>query len=125
MAIKLPAKALNIENEEVFKIAPEDMDMAFRVEELRSKRLEYSLKEEELKGQQQDRDERKDYATKVYVLLVIFLLIVFAIVVLVGIISFPFHLSDNVLITILTTASANLIGIFAIVIRYLFKDKSR
>jgi hypothetical protein len=125
MAIKLPAKALNIENEEVFKIAPEDMDMAFRVEELRSKRLEYSLKEEELKGQQQDRDERKDYANKIYILLIIFLFIVFAIIALVGSSRYSFYLSDKVLITILTTASVNVIGIFAIVIRYLFKDKSR
>ncbi|MDR1182821.1 MAG: hypothetical protein LBL13_12665 [Bacteroidales bacterium] len=85
--------------------------------------VEIDIRKEHLESSIQDRIERKYYAMKVYLLLIVFLCVVFGIVIANGIDCFSFHLSDNVLMVILTTSSANVIGIFAIVMRYLFKER--
>jgi hypothetical protein len=97
-------------------ISPEDI-------EIQSRLVEVDIKREKLKSDIQDREERKDYATKVYRLLLIFLFTILAIVITGSINCSPFQLSDVVIITLLTTSSANVISIFAIVMKYLFKEK--
>ncbi|MRX93432.1 hypothetical protein [Parabacteroides goldsteinii] len=88
--------------------------------------LSNRLKAEELESKSQDRLQRKEYADKIFMLLCFFLVFVGVFLFIAGLEMSPdgqechFKLSDNVLITLLTTASANVIGIFILVARYLF-----
>lgn len=83
---------------------------------------------EELKDLKQDRDERKSYASKLYWLVLIWLVVILLIVIFQGLRSLPgtpfyFKLSDTVLITLITTTTANVAAFFLVVVRYLFRPK--
>lgn len=83
---------------------------------------------EELKDLKQDRDERKSYASKLYWLVLVWLVTILSIVFFQGIqllpgTSFGFKLSDVVLITLITTTTANVAAFFLVVVRYLFKPR--
>jgi uncharacterized coiled-coil protein SlyX len=83
---------------------------------------------EELKDLKQDRDERKSYASKLYWLVLVWLVIILLIVFFQGVhylpgTSFSFKLSDVVLITLITTTTANVAAFFLVVVRYLFRPK--
>src|SRR5689334_18445526 len=79
---------------------------------------------EELKDLRQDRDERKSYASKLYWLVLIWLSIILLIVILQGLklpgTDFTFQLDDIVLVTLITTTTANVAAFFLVVVRYLF-----
>jgi magnesium-transporting ATPase (P-type) len=80
---------------------------------LTAKRLEQDIKDRE-----QDRDQRKEFSIKIFWFLVVYIVVVFAYMFFSG-----FGLMDNdtsVLITLLTTTTANVIGIFILVVKYLF-----
>lgn len=80
---------------------------------------------EDIADRQQDRKERKKYALLVFVFLVFFTLIVLGIIISHGWNNFTcFYLSDTVLITLITTSLATVVGIFLIVMRYLFKQSA-
>jgi uncharacterized membrane-anchored protein len=83
--------------------------------------IELSFRQEELDSNKQDREERKRYAFYIFLFLCSFLFITLAIVILTAIKLF--FLSDTVLITLLSTTSADIIGVFIIVVKYLFKAK--
>lgn len=83
---------------------------------------EKELKILELKSKEQDIDMRKDFATKTYNLVCIYLVVVFFVVFLVCCPA-EFNMSDGVLITLLGTTTINVIGLFAIVMNYLFPKK--
>ena len=84
---------------------------------------ESSLTLEEIKDRIQDREERKKYARHTFVFLVAFTFTVLGIVIAAGLDNWIcFRLSDTVLITLITTSLASIVGIFAIVMRYLFKQ---
>ncbi len=86
---------------------------------------ESSLTLEEIKDRIQDREERKKYATRTFKFLVAFTFTVLGIVIAVGLDNWIcFYLSDTVVITLITTSLASIVGIFAIVMRYLFKQSS-
>lgn len=86
---------------------------------------ESSLTLEEIKDRVQDREERKKYARHTFIFLVYFTFTVLLIVIAVGADNWIcFYLSDAVLITLITTSLASIVGIFAIVMRYLFKQSS-
>lgn len=74
------------------------------------------------KGKAQDIDMRKDFAAKTYNLVCIYLVIVFFVVFLVCCPA-EFNMSDNALIVLLSTTTINVIGLFAIVMNYLFPKK--
>jgi hypothetical protein len=82
---------------------------------------------EELKDLKQDRDERKSYASKLYWLVLIWLMVILLIVILQGLrvsnIGFSFQLDDVVLVTLITTTTANVAAFFLVVVRYLFRPK--
>lgn len=82
---------------------------------------EYALRKEKLKGKKQDRKERKVYANLAFTLVSIWLTLVLAIFVSAGLGNLSY--SDSVLITLLTTTTIEVIGIFLIVARYLFPAK--
>lgn len=76
---------------------------------------------EDLKGRKQDRKERKVYALLIFNLLCFWLMFDGFIFLFKGLGKLSY--SDNVLITLLTTTTVNVIGIFYIVDRYLFQPK--
>lgn len=93
-------------------------------EGLSKESLDLLLRNEELSDKRQDRELRKSYALKIFVSVCIFVPIVLLIVI---INYFVLHrdtpISDGVLITLLTTTTADVLGLFAIVARYLFPNK--
>ena len=83
-------------------------------------RISYKKEKAELKGLRQDINERKNYASKTFRLLVAWLLFTAVILFLYSI--GKIKLSDQVLIALLTTSSANVIAIFIYVVKYLFNS---
>lgn len=77
--------------------------------------------EEILKGKRQDRKERKLYANLTFTLISIWLMLI--IVIFVGIGKGSLGYSDSVVIALLTTTTAGVIALFAIVAKYLFPSK--
>ena len=93
--------------------------------ELDSITIENKIKAEELHRRIQDREQRKTYATYVFYFLVGYMLFVFSILFFCGLNARGFDLSDSVLIAIVTTTTANVIGIFAFVMMYLFNTGTK
>ena len=86
--------------------------------------LRNKLIEEQVKGSAQDRDQRKEFAVKIFHFMCYYMVGAFAIVFLVGVECNRFHLSDSVLLMLLGTTTANVIGVFYFFAKYLFnKDK--
>ena len=92
------------------------------------------LAEEELANLRQDREERRKYAKSPFYFLCVFTGIVLGIVILSGFSCFNlsgfiyfnlsgFNLSDSVLITLITTSFSSVVGIFVLVMKYLFSNK--
>ena len=76
---------------------------------------------EEIEGLKQDREQRKIFSYVIFGFMCIYMLISLALVFLDG--YGIIFLSDKVLITLLTTSLANVIGIFNFVAKYLFHPK--
>ena len=80
----------------------------------------------ELKQFNQNIEERKVYTDKLFRLtkcwLIFVAVLIFTVAVEVEFIPIKFSLSDKVLITVLTTTTVNVIGLFVYVARYLFPD---
>ena len=88
--------------------------------------------EEHLRDSQQNREQRKEFATKTYNLTVGWLVALVIILLFQGWSPYEpctqclkFNLSDNVLIALITGASINIIGLLAIVIRHLFPPNGK
>lgn len=77
-------------------------------------------RKEDLINRKQNREARRKYSIWIFWLLVGYLVVVFSILSLSACKCVCFELSDSVLITLLTTTTANVIGIFIIVVKYLF-----
>lgn len=78
---------------------------------------------EKLEGQRQGRDQRKEFAMKIFVSVSFYMVGVFLVLVLSGWKGIKFGMSDSVLITLLGTTTATVIGVFNFVARYLFHSK--
>lgn len=102
-----------------------DVHIELAKEQLREARLKNEALEEENRGDSQDRDQRKDFAERIYSFAAIYMFGVFVILFLSGTETTNFKLSDNVLITLLGTTTANVIGILIIVVTYLFSRKKK
>ncbi len=101
---------------EVVRPEPEVADRANAEvdEEKRKKQLDND-------GLAQDMDERKLYAHRIFVLVCMWLFLVSLVFVADG--NGNLHYSDSVIITLLTTTTANVIGLFILVTKYLFNPK--
>lgn len=78
---------------------------------------------EEIEGLKQDRQQRKIFGYVIFVFMCTYMSAVLAIVYLSG---FEIvRLSDSVIITLVTTSLANVIGIFNFVAKYLFHTKNQ
>lgn len=111
------------------KVEPEEINTTFNNRdinalksqaELEAMTIENKLRAEELKQREQDREQRKSYAVYAFWFLVGYMAFVFIILLLSGFRLSGFHLKDGVLIALITTTTANVIGIFAFVMKYLF-----
>lgn len=91
-------------------------------EELDSMKVSNKLRWEELENRKQDRAQRKRYANYIFGFLCIYMLLVFCILIMSGFCDIKFELSDSVIIALITTTTANIIGIFVFVVKYLFKS---
>ena len=83
---------------------------------------EKELKILELKSKEQDIDMRREYADKTSLFVCIYMCFVFFLIFL-SCSPSTFQMSDTVLITLLGTTTINVIGLFAIVMNYLFPKK--
>jgi hypothetical protein len=83
---------------------------------------ENELKKLELKSKAQDIAMRREYADKTYLFVCIYMCFVFFLIFLACSPS-TFQMSDSALITLLGTTTINVIGLFAIVMNYLFPKK--
>ena len=84
-------------------------------------RAQIDRQREEIAGLKQDREQRKIFSYVIFGFMCIYMLISLALVFLDG--YGIIFLSDKVLITLLTTSLANVIGIFNFVAKYLFHPK--
>lgn len=78
-----------------------------------------------LKNYSQDIVLRYSYANNIFGLVCIYLVVVGFIVVSSGRTFVDFHLSDSVLITLLTTTTANVLTLFVLVVKYLFPSNKQ
>jgi hypothetical protein len=112
---------------EIEQIAPEQEiapapDASAKAEE---REIETSKKRTELAGIKQDITARRNYARRIFYLIVWWLIAVFILLLLQGFLS-PnkiFHLSDAVLLALIGGTTANVLGIFMVVVWYLFPKK--
>lgn len=94
-------------------------------EEDSAQRIAIEDRREDLENKKQNRNQRKSYANKLFVFLCVYMGLVFLVLLLCGFSLFGFTLSDTVLVALITTTTANVIGIFAFVVRYLFYSKQK
>lgn len=97
--------------------------------EKESNRFDRAREELTIQGLQQDISERKTYAGRIFRLVVCWLSSIFLIVIAQGI-RWPwmsryvgFDLPESVLIALVTTTTASVVGILLIVTRYLFPPR--
>lgn len=102
----------------------DDVEERIRREELRKLELQNEAIEGENKGDAQDREQRKDFAERISQFVCNYMVFVFMVLFLKAITP-RFYLSDNVIITLLGTTTANVIGILIIVVTYLFSRKRK
>ena len=91
-------------------------------ERLRRLKLANDILVDTLKDRGQDRDQRKEFADRIFNLIKWYLAGVFLLLFVNGS-PLNFHLDNEIFLILLGTTTANIIGIFAFVARYLFHKK--
>lgn len=86
-------------------------------------RLQNRMLESILKDKEQDRSQRKDYASMIFSFMCWYMFAVFFIIIMNGITVNHFHVSDDVILALLGTTAIEVIGTFAFVARYLFGNR--
>ncbi len=90
---------------------------------LKQRLLETQTKKQALKQHKSEHKQRVQYAEKIYKIVRNWLIVVVIIVSCSAIPTIQFQLSDNVLITLLTTSTATVLGLFITVLKYIFGRK--
>lgn len=111
------------EAEEIEEALPKDnTDVIENAKKTSKVTTEEAAHIENLKDKKQDRDERKKYAHKSFTFLWIFTAVILLILIFNCLSQcISFKLSDKVLMVLISTSFASAIGIFAFVMKYLFK----
>lgn len=86
-----------------------------------SQRKEIDKQCEEIENLKQDREQRKKFSSHIFIFMCAYMAVSLAIVFLCGL--GVMTLDVSVLITLLTTTLANVIGVFTFVAKYLFHNK--
>lgn len=100
-----------------------DIEKDIAQENLRKAQLENDALDEVNKGDAQDREQRKQFAEKIFSFVCMYMGAVMFVLLSSGAQWVDFHLSDQVIITLITTTTANIIGVLLIVVHYLFRKK--
>ena len=85
---------------------------------LSKEEIELATLREELASKRQDREQRRDFALYIFIMMCTYLFVVLIVVILKG--CTLLQISDIVMNVLLSTTTANVIGIFIIVAKYLF-----
>ncbi|OUN97749.1 hypothetical protein [Bacteroides clarus] len=104
-------------------LSKEDEERLRKEAEIDALQTENDIRKEELKGKIQDREQRKEFAIKIYHFLCFYLSSVLFLVILSATPLIKFELTEGIIITLLTTTTANIIGIFILVVKYLFATR--
>lgn len=84
--------------------------------------LTINLTQQEISDRIQDREERKKYAYRTFIFLSSFTAVVLIITIAAGFSEkLGFKLDNTVLISLITSSLASIVGIFILVMRYLFR----
>lgn len=129
MGTRIDKELEKLQSASIQNIAPEekgttldesDINALKSQTELEALVIENKLKSEELEGKVQDRKERKTYSRLSLSFLTAYMIAVFIVLFFSGFKTKGFILDTSVLIALITTTTANVIGIFAFVMMYLF-----
>lgn len=85
--------------------------------------LQLMLTTEEIKDMRQNREERKSYALQIFIMICIYLFLIFVLLFFYGFKSWGFQLSEKVVLSLIGTTLINVLGVFIIVVNYLFPKK--
>lgn len=118
MEDKVLKKLNTLEGEGATISSAVETDYAGKLNDIELKNLQ-----EDLNGKKQDREQRGKFAGRIFNLMCCYLGAVMIIVILKG--AKVLALSDSVVNVLLTTTTANIIGIFMIVAKYLFYRQSQ
>lgn len=119
--INLESSKNEPKQEERTEIKDDEIELIRKREEVKTMTVANKIRNEELENRRQDRAQRKVYADNLSTFLCFYMILVFFILYKSGSLYNSFELSDSVIIALITTTTANIIGIFAFVVRYLFK----
>lgn len=86
--------------------------------------IELALMNEELESKKQDRRQRGEFSRKIYWTIVGYMVVVLCVLCATGAGWLCFS-SPAIMITLLSTTTANVIGLFVIVTKYLFHTSSK
>lgn len=107
--------------EEEAGISAKEVELLQAREELRKARIQNDILEEGLNKLKQDRGQRKGLSYALFGFMCVYM---FAVLIIVSCCGLAWmQLSDNVIITLLTTTLADVIGIFGFVAKYLYQNK--
>jgi hypothetical protein len=121
------ATAIDAQVEIIAATAPTEIEAAVSASvELERLQLENDKLGAEVETLQQDREERKKYAHRVFILMAAWLAAMIVLVTLAGFKTswYSFSLSDAVILAMIGSTTASVIGIFLIVATYLFPKRS-
>lgn len=92
------------------------------IHDQRDQEYQYALNQQRLVQQYSEHGDRKKYTKKIFCLVRYWLLFIVLLIVVSGTNTCHgwFHISDKVLMTIITSTSIAVIGLFVIILRYLF-----
>ncbi len=85
--------------------------------------MESASRREQIKSLAQDTRQRKLFAERIFWLLCAWIFGMFAVVILQGFQLDMFRLSDTVLLALIGSSTVNIIGVFLVVVNYLFPKK--
>ena len=109
-------------------VPPVDEDAKLEEDEFvaEAQRLELERQKADLESHKQDTVLRGKFTRRIFALIVVWLVVVLVIVLFEGfhttICAHNFQLSDNVLLALIGSTTANVLGVFIIVVHYLFPD---
>lgn len=101
-------------------------DFLIRQQALEREKIETELKRHDLDQRKQEHTQRVSYARKIYWLICAWLIVILLIVIASGSNCkyFTLEISDRVLITLLTTTTVTVFGLFVTVLKYIYSKKS-
>ena len=116
------AQATKVDTEEAVIEEKKELEEG-RLHELEKQALELQLLKAQIQKFEYDNESRREFSRNIFAVVVVWMFLVFMVVVQCAL--GKWHLPDPVLIALITTTTANVIGIFIIVANYFFnKEKS-